>query len=359
MRRKIRKVSPVIRPPPSAPPKIPVTSAMISHATQRPPTTTTDGRRPSTVAASERLAELAALARYGYRIGRKIGKGTYATVTIAQFTDTATGLAIPLACKIVQRSKAPDDFVRRFFPRELDILAKIECPHIIQLHSILERHTKIYIFMRFAENGDLLAHVQQHGSTAEPLARLWFGQLAKALEYLHGQNIAHRDLKCENVLLSHNMNAKLADFGFARYCTRDADGQRALSETYCGSGSYAAPEVVAGRPYDPLLADLWSLGVILFIVVDSSMPFDDSNLARMLSDQRQRHYRFSDKVLASITYAVRDVVDALLEPDCKLRWSLSRVLGCRWLRNDDGLSSLDERPDQVAGVSGAGEVVTL
>lgn len=316
----------------------------MSSSAQRP--NTTDGVNNRALVAAARQSEMAALLRKGYRIGRKIGKGTYATVTIAEFTDTATGRSIPLACKIVQRSKAPDDFVQNFFPRELDILAKVECPYIIQTHSILERNTKIFIFMRFAENGDLLAYVQKHGPTAEPQARIWFGQMAKALEYLHGQNIAHRDLKCENVLLSKNMNVKLADFGFARYCT-DADGRRIMSETYCGSGSYAAPEVVSGQPYDPQLADVWSLGVILFIMVDSSMPFDDSNLSRMLNDQRMKRYRFGDKVLAKITYSVRNVIDSLLEPDSELRWTLDRVLGCKWLQRD-GVSSFRKRLDLLS-----------
>lgn len=279
---------------------------------------------------SARSSDIEALEQKGYNIGKKIGKGSYATVMTAQYTDAASK-TIKLACKIVNRSKAPDDFLDKFFPRELDILTKIEYPYIIQTHSILQRGPKIFIFMRFAENGDLLDYVKKNGPTPEHQAKIWFYQMVKGLKYLHAQNIAHRDLKCENILLSKRMNIKLADFGFARYCT-DSNGQRILSQTYCGSGSYAAPEVVSGTPYNPKIADIWSLGIILFIMINSSMPFDDSNLNRLLSDQRKKKYQFGTKVLNKITFAVRNTIDSLLEPDITQRWSLEHILNCKWLQ---------------------------
>lgn len=281
-----------------------------------------------------RCSDLRALEQKGYRIGRKIGKGSYATVVTAQYTD-ASDRKIKLACKIVNKNKAPRDFLDKFFPRELDIIAKIEHPYIIQTHSILQRGPSIFIFMRYAENGDLLDYVKQHGPTAEPQARIWFTQMTHGLKYLHSLNLAHRDLKCENVLLSKHMNIKLADFGFARYCT-DSSGSRILSQTYCGSGSYAAPEVVSGVPYNPKIADIWSLGVILFIMINSSMPFDDTNLTKLLSDQRKKRYHFGSKVVDQIPYALRMMVDSLLEPDITQRWSLNHILNSNWLLQSGG-----------------------
>jgi len=105
------------------------------------------------------------------------------------------------------------------------------------------------------------------------------------------------------------------------------------SETYCGSAAYAAPEVVCGRPYDPKLADAWSLGVILFIMMNAKMPFDDSNLTKLLEDQRNRKFAFRRKLQESISAQAKATVSVLLEPEAHARWNLREVLNCAWLRS--------------------------
>lgn len=280
-----------------------------------------------------RTSDIDALAQRGYNIGHKIGEGSYATVITAGYANDA-GHGVHLACKIIDKAKAPSDFVNKFFPRELEILTKIDHPNIIQIHSILQRGPKIFIFMRYAENGDLLSHIKKTGPVEELQAKAWFLQMAKALKYLHSHDIAHRDLKCENILLSKRLNIKLADFGFARYCC-DESGQDIKSETYCGSAAYAAPEVVCGRPYDPKLADAWSLGVILFIMLNAKMPFDDSNLTKLLEDQRGKKFAFRRKLQDQISAQGKATVAVLLEPEPHARWNLREILNCSWIRADE------------------------
>ncbi|XP_018393601.1 PREDICTED: testis-specific serine/threonine-protein kinase 2 isoform X1 [Cyphomyrmex costatus] len=280
---------------------------------------------------SPRNSEVNALEQRGYLIGKKIGQGSYATVHLAEYIDGASMKKMRLACKIFDKEKAPDDFLDKFFPRELEILTKIENPHIIQVHSILQRGPRVFIFMRYADNGDLLDFVKCNGVVPEQQSRLWFRQMASGLHYLHSKNIAHRDLKCENILLSRKFNVKLADFGFARFCM-DHEGRRVLSQTYCGSAAYAAPEVVAGTPYNPKLADVWSLGIILFIMLNGTMPFDDENLPKLLKDQISRNWVFRSRVRDTVSTLAKNIVRQILEPDITLRLTLERMLGHEWVR---------------------------
>ncbi|XP_066595271.1 testis-specific serine/threonine-protein kinase 3 [Prorops nasuta] len=287
---------------------------------------------------SPRNSEVNALEQRGYIIGKKIGQGSYATVHLAEYVDGTSRKKMRLACKIFDKKEAPSDFLEKFFPRELEILTKIENPHIIQVHSILQRGPRVFIFMRFADNGDLLDFVKRNGAVPEQQSKLWFRQMASGLHYLHSKNIAHRDLKCENILLSRRFNVKLADFGFARFCV-DSDGRRVLSQTYCGSAAYAAPEVVSGTPYNPKLADVWSLGIILFIILNGSMPFDDANHRRLLKDQMSRNWFFRSRVRDTLSVTAKNIVKHILEPDITLRFTLERVLAHEWVRAKKDKSS--------------------
>lgn len=282
---------------------------------------------------SPRSSEVNALEQRGYIIGKKIGQGSYATVHLADYVDLKAGQKkMSLACKIFDKEKAPRDFLEKFFPRELEILTQIENPNIIQVHSILQRGPRVFIFMRYADNGDMLDFIKKNGMVPEHQAKVWFKQMSSGVQYLHSRNIAHRDLKCENILLSRRYNVKIADFGFARYCV-DKEGRRILSQTYCGSAAYAAPEVVNGTPYNPKLADVWSLGIILYIMLNASMPFDDSNLRKLLKDQTNRIWSFRSRVRDTVSSSVRSLVRRILEPDITQRYSLDRILTHDWLRS--------------------------
>ncbi|XP_060528325.1 testis-specific serine/threonine-protein kinase 3 [Cylas formicarius] len=291
---------------------------------------------------SPKHSEVNALEQRGYLIGKKIGQGSYATVHLADYVDSSGPKKMRLACKIFDREKAPQDFLDKFFPRELEILTKIENPHIIQVHSILQRGPRVFIFMRYADNGDLLDFIKRNGVVPEQQAKIWFRQMISGLQYLHGKNIAHRDLKCENILLSKKFNVKLADFGFARYCV-DADNRRILSQTYCGSAAYAAPEVVNGIPYNPKLSDIWSLGIVLYIMLNASMPFDDSNLRTLLKAQMTKNWLFRSRVRATLSPTVKSLVRQLLEPDLTMRITLERVTQHEWYK------TRKERPPTLMG----------
>ncbi|EEB17054.1 cAMP-dependent protein kinase catalytic subunit, putative [Pediculus humanus corporis] len=287
------------------------------------------------------VSEEVTLNSRGYRLVKKLGEGSYAKVYLSEYHPVGTNQSstehkTQLACKIIDTTKAPRDFVRKFLPRELDILVKLNHPHIIHVHSIFQRRSKYFIFMRFAENGDLLDFVLKNGAIVESQARVWLRQMALGLQYLHELEIAHRDLKCENILITSNYNVKLADFGFARYVV-DSKGRRILSETYCGSLSYAAPEILRGTPYNPKISDLWSLGVILYIMLNKAMPFDDTNIKRLYEQQTSRKWKFRAKVENILTDQAKKLVTLMLEPDVTKRLSMYQILNSDWIAMDPRL----------------------
>ncbi|XP_034949554.1 testis-specific serine/threonine-protein kinase 1-like [Chelonus insularis] len=296
-------------------------------------------------------SEQAILQARGYKIMKKLGEGSFAKVFLAEYKpNDDPDSNISLACKIVDTSNAPKDIVRKFFPRELDILVKLNHPHVVQVHSIFQRRTKYFIFMRFAENGDLLQYILKNGPVGESQARVWLRQLALGLQYLHEMEIAHRDIKCENVLLTTNFNVKLADFGFARYVT-DIRGKRVMSDTFCGSLLYAAPEILRGTPYNPKIADVWSLGVILYIILNKAMPFDDTNLTRLYELQTNRRWKFRRKIVDELSENVKKLITNLLEPDTSKRWKTDQVVHSSWIAMDPRLVILS--PIEQAALNNA------
>ncbi|XP_067932932.1 testis-specific serine/threonine-protein kinase 1-like [Watersipora subatra] len=270
------------------------------------------------------------LKQNGYLLDKCIGEGSYATVKLVYHERRHQ----PLAVKVIQKAKAPADFIDRFLPRELDIMCKIKHPHIIALYQVLDLTQRVYIFMELAACGDLLDYIKQGGPLSDVAARRMFGQLVSALKYCHSLNIAHRDLKCENVLLDKDLNAKLTDFGFARVCT-DEHNRRVLSQTYCGSSAYAAPEVLQGVPYNPKMYDIWSLGVILYIMVCGSMPFDDSNVPKMLRNILTKAVEFPSRMVDRIVPNCKILIAHVLEPDVTRRATIDQVINSRWMRQSE------------------------
>ncbi|XP_058461215.1 testis-specific serine/threonine-protein kinase 3-like [Malaya genurostris] len=277
-----------------------------------------------------------ALGVHGYHIGAKIGKGSFSSVRLAKWISKNQNVTT-LACKVIDVGKGTEEFVKKFFPRELNVLMKIRHPHIIKIHSILKRERIVFIFMDYAEGGDLLKFINKNGPLKEVQAKLWFAQLVSAVRYLHSIDIAHRDLKCENILLTKKGVIQLADFGFARECGEQHGN---FSETYCGSAAYAAPEVILGKPYNPMAADVWSLGIILFVMLSAAMPFDDRNVKKLAEDHQNRNYQFEEPLLKQLSAAVIRTVFQLLNPDPDERVPLNRIFDYKWI---DENSAKDRR----------------
>ncbi|KAL0279359.1 UNVERIFIED_CONTAM: hypothetical protein PYX00_000938 [Menopon gallinae] len=225
--------------------------------------------------------KLTVLETHGYTLGKTIGTGSYATVKVARSERHDCLVAV----KIVSKFQAPADYLKKFLPREIEVVKGLKHINLIRFLQAIETTHRVYIIMEYAENGSLLDVIRKDQYIDEIRARRYFRQLVDAVEYCHERGVVHRDIKCENLLMDHDNNVKLSDFGFARGHMRIKNGVPPLSETYCGSYAYASPEILKGIPYQPQLSDIWSMGVVLYAIVYGRLPFDDTNYNQLLKEE--------------------------------------------------------------------------
>jgi serine/threonine protein kinase len=160
--------------------------------------------------------------------------------------------------------------------KEIAVFKCVNHPNIIKLFEITEDENNLHLIMEHADKGDLLTFIKNNGTLSEATALNFLKQLAEAVEYLHlEKSIAHRDIKLANILItSKNNNIKLADFGLSNFY----DKEKMQLRTCCGSPCYSAPEILIGCQYNPIVADIWSLGVVLYSMIEGCLPFYDENV---------------------------------------------------------------------------------
>lgn len=270
----------------------------------------------------------------GYTLSRTLGEGSYAKVKMAEYA-TPDGRKERYACKVIDKRKSPKDFIHKFMPRELDIIRKLDHESVVKVKSVFEFDSRVFIFMDWAENGDLLSYIKRNGPQKNLDAKRIFSDLCSGIAYCHSIDVVHRDMKCENLLITKENRVKIADFGFARYCTDPTTGRRVLSRTYCGSAAYAAPEILKGNPYNPKMYDVWSMGCVLFIIVCASMPFDDNNMRKMLKAQVEKKIHFPTRVRGQISELCKKLILRMLEVDITRRATVDQCLRSEWLTTDE------------------------
>uniref|UniRef100_A0AAY5F011 non-specific serine/threonine protein kinase n=1 Tax=Electrophorus electricus TaxID=8005 RepID=A0AAY5F011_ELEEL len=261
-------------------------------------------------------------ARVGYyEIERTIGKGNFAVVKLATHLVTKAKVAI----KIVDKTQLDDENLKKIF-REVQIMKMLRHPHIIRLYQVMETERMIYLVTEYASGGEIFDHLVAHGRMAEKDARKKFKQIVAAVHFCHCRNIVHRDLKAENLLLDHNLNIKIADFGFSNIFSR---GQ--LLKTWCGSPPYAAPELFEGKEYDGPKVDIWSLGVVLYVLVCGALPFDGSTLQNLRARVLSGKFRIPFFMSTDCEYLIRHML--VLEPSRRL--TMEQICKNKWMKQGD------------------------
>jgi len=205
-----------------------------------------------------------------YKLGKAIGEGAFGFVRVAQQRLSRELIAV----KTFEKVRLRDSSSRRRLENEIRVLQRIRHPYIVRLYEVFESPKRIHLCMEHVSHGTLHRHLTLHKRLPENEVRRLVRQLVGALAYLHQRAIAHRDIKLENVLLDEKCDVRLIDFGFAIL-------SRGKLRVPCGSPAYTAPEILLAHEYDGHQADVWSLGILIYVMLAGRFPFQGATRAEL------------------------------------------------------------------------------
>ena len=211
-----------------------------------------------------------------YQIKGKIGEGMFGKVKLGIHLLTKEKVAI----KIFDKGKIKNEKEVEYIEREISILKKLNHYNTIKLYNIIQNENFIFLIQEYVPNGELLHFLENPENmnlTENHICKI-YQQIISGIEYLHDIGIAHRDLKLENILLNRDKNIKIIDFGLSNKYNKE-NGE--LLQSSCGSPCYAAPEMIKGIQYHGLDTDIWSSGILLYLMLCKSFPFNDKNNSKL------------------------------------------------------------------------------
>ncbi|KAK9130413.1 hypothetical protein Sjap_010900 [Stephania japonica] len=290
-----------------------------------------------------------------YELGRMLGHGTFAKVYHARNLKSGKSVAM----KVVGKEKVIRVGMMEQVKREISVMKMVEHPNIVELHEVMASKTKIYFAMELVKGGELFSKISK-GRLREDLARAYFQQLISAVDFCHSRGVYHRDLKPENLLLDDEGNLKVTDFGLSAFTEHlRHDG---LLHTTCGTPAYVAPEVIGKKGYDGAKADLWSCGVILYVLLAGYLPFQDDNVVAMY----KKIYKGDFKCPSWFSPEVRKIVTKLLDPNPSTRITISKLMETPWFKkpmpravSGEKLSGKDQEVDESENSLKGKETETL
>lgn len=223
-----------------------------------------------------------------YDIKALIGRGSFSRVVRVEHKSTRQ----PYAIKMIETRSREG---REVCESELCVLRRVRHTNIIQLMEVFETTERVYMVMELATGGELFDRIIARGSFTERDATRVLQMVLDGVKYLHTLGITHRDLKPENLLYYHpgaDSKIIITDFGLA---SSRKKGDECLMKTTCGTPEYIAPEILVRKPYTNAV-DMWALGVISYILLSGTMPFEDDNRMRLYRQILKGKYSFSGEV---------------------------------------------------------------
>ncbi|KAK6477077.1 serine/threonine-protein kinase H1-like [Huso huso] len=258
-----------------------------------------------------------------YDIKALIGRGSFSRVVRVEHKSTKQ----PYAIKMIETRYREG---REVCESELNVLRRVRHTNIIQLIEVFETQERVYMVMELATGGELFDRIIAKGSFTERDATRVLQMVLDGVKYLHTLGITHRDLKPENLLYYHpgsDSKIMITDFGLAS--TRKK-GDECLMKTTCGTPEYIAPEILVRKPYTNAV-DMWALGVISYILLSGTMPFEDDNRTRLYRQILKGKYSYSGEPWPSVSNLAKDFVDRVVTVDPNERMTASQALKHPWI----------------------------
>lgn len=255
-----------------------------------------------------------------YHVIKTLGEGSFGKVKLAQHLVTGQKVAL----KIINRKTLAKSDMQGRVEREISYLRLLRHPHIIKLYDVIKSKDEIIMVIEFAGK-ELFEYIVHRGKMPEDEARRFFQQIIAAVEYCHRHKIVHRDLKPENLLLDDQLNVKIADFGLSNIMT---DGN--FLKTSCGSPNYAAPEVISGKLYAGPEVDVWSSGVILYVMLCGRLPFDDEFIPALFKKISNGVYTLPNY----LSKGAKNILTRMLVVNPLNRITIHEIMEDEWFKQD-------------------------
>lgn len=253
-----------------------------------------------------------------------LGIGTFAKVFKGYIKDSE----LPVAIKVFSADACESEEGLSLIQQEFDLVKGLSHPLICDVYSYFQWDGRAAYVMELVDGQTLYDHANFCGPFPEWKIRRYLAQLVVALEYLHKRSIAHRDLKCENVMIDKYDNIHIIDFGFAKQLANE----KSMFTTMCGSPAYVAPEIIREQPYDERV-DIWSLGVIIYALTVGCLPFEDENISNLLEKILYEPPVIPDLV----SHGLRDLIMRMLAKNPEERISLQDIKNHKWMNTrEDG-----------------------
>ena len=251
-----------------------------------------------------------------YVISAKLGSGSFGAVyKVTKGSDT-------FALKVIEKAELKDPGDIRRLQRELDAMAFVKHPNTVTMLDFFSDKFNFYLILEFCKGGDLASYMLREAPLRETIVAAIFKQIATAVAHLHSLGIAHRDLKPENVLITSFPNVKVSDFGLCGFT------EQGKMSTFCGSPCYSAPECLSRVPYDGCLADVWSLGVILYELITGHHPWNVTNVPKMVKDICSGKYT----IPTSVSQSCQDLIRSMMKVKPADRITSAKILAHPWLK---------------------------